>query len=132
MAANAFNVETAAQDFAGYGRRILLDERTSDFHRGYHIWVEVNGWTLSATWDRGTYCTGARGSGGVFPLDSEPSPSSPDAEIGVWPEGGSLIELHDDTVEGWVSPASFIEAIEAAERDDIDGIRAALIRREIG
>jgi len=34
------------------------------------------------------------------------------------------------TVAGWISPTSFLAAVEAAERDDEDGIRSALARRE--
>jgi hypothetical protein len=127
-----FNIETAARDFAGPGREITRDERTSEFHAGLHIWVKVNGWTFSATWDRATYCSGARPGGNLGALDDKPEPVSPDAEIGVWRTDSDegMIELHGDTVEGWVSPASFLAAIEAAERDDEDAIRAALVRSE--
>ena len=132
----SFNLETAAQDFAGEGREIQCpwlrpEEWAAGMDRGPYsrrqMLLSVNGWTLSAVWGFGTYCTAGRSQG--ITTDDFPQ-ESPDAEIAVWKGDGPMIELHGDTVEGWVSPASFVAAIEAAERDDEDGIRAALVRTE--
>lgn len=127
----SFNLATAAEDFAGPGREIKMDERRgSEYHNGLHIWIDVNGWTFSAGWDRGMYCSGAR-RGELLSSTEDPLPESPDAEVAVWQgDDADLIELHGNTVEGWVSPASLLAAVAAAERDDIDGIRAALVRTE--
>lgn len=127
--ADAFNIETAAQDFAGEGRTIgITNEDTGNRDYSYsrrQMKLKVNGWTFSAIWGTGAYCTGARQDGFIT---GDTPPSSPDAEIAVWRDGGSMIDLHGDTVEGWVLPSSFVAAVEATERDDEEGIRAALVR----
>jgi hypothetical protein len=88
--------------------------------------LTVNGWTFSAIWGFGTYCTGARREGFV----DEPPAESPDAEIAVWKGDGPMIDLGGDAVAGWIPPTSFLAAVEAAERDDEIGIRSALVRCE--
>lgn len=124
----SFNLYTATVDFAGPGRVIECPtgvEVPGIVRR--QMLLKVNGWTFSAVWGFGTYCSGARE--GAHYLD-EPPTESPDAEVAVWRGDGPMIELHQDTVEGWISPASFLSAVEAAERDDEDAIRAALVRRQ--
>lgn len=124
-----FDLATAAEDFNGPHRHVeVIESRTGslDYCR-LQMKVTVNGWTFSAVWGTGTYCSGARGHG---PILAATPKQSPDAEVAVWKGDGPMIELHGDTVEGWVSPASFLEAVEAAERDDEAGIRAALVRGE--
>jgi hypothetical protein len=137
MAPTSFDIETAAQDFAGPGRQITCPhymdgELEANEKVGLplrkQMLVEVNGWVLSAVWGRGTYCTGARSVGTIL---DDPPPVSPDAEVAAWREGEPFLPLHGDDVEGWVSPASFLAAIEAAERDDEGGVRAALVRSEV-
>jgi hypothetical protein len=119
-----FDIATAAEDFAGEGRRVeVISESVSGAFRRRQMKLTVNGWTFSAIWGSGAYCTAARESG----LVADPPPASPDAEIAVWPGDGSMIRLGDDTVAGWVSPANFLAAVEGAERDDESDIRAALL-----
>jgi len=133
-APGAFNIETAAKDFAGPGRKVECPVKAPGEDQAIEccglpprrqMKLSVNGWTFSAIWGYGTYCTAARSES----AHRDPSPTSPDAEIAVWRDNGGMIDLHGDSVEGWVSPASFLEAVEAAERDDEDAIRAALVRR---
>lgn len=130
MIPNGFNIETAAEDFAGEGRSIeIVNETKPGGSVRRQMLLTVNGWTFSAIWGFGTYCTMAREMG--VPID-EPPAESPDAEIAVW-KGDSpstMIELGDDTVAGWIPPTSLLAAVEAAERDDEMGIRSALIRGE--
>lgn len=123
----SFNLQTVAADFAGPGRDIECPAgEVSGIVRSQML-LKVNGWTFSAIWGFGTYCSGARE--GTTYLD-DPPPKSPDAEVAVWRGDGPMIKLHEDRVEGWVSPASLFSAVEAAERDDEDAIRAALVRRQ--
>lgn len=128
MAPKSFDLQTAATDFAAPGRDIECPagREVSGVARRQML-LKVNGWTFSAVWGFGTYCSGARE--GATYLDAPPT-ESPDAEIAVWRDEGTMIQIHDDTVEGWVLPASFLSAVEAAERDDEDAIRAALVRRQ--
>lgn len=134
MIPSNFNIETAAEDFAGEGRKIQCPHVPPDFPedsvwtaRRRQMLLTVNGWTFSAVWGFGTYCTAARENG--LAIDQPPA-ASPDAEIAVWKGDGPMIDLGDDTVAGWVPPTSFLAAVEAAERDDEQGIRSALVRRE--
>lgn len=122
-----FNIETAAEDFAGPGRSIKIRNERTDYRPRRQMKLTVNDWTFSAIWGFGGYCTGARAGGGY---SEHPPPSSPDAEVAVWKGDGPMIKLHGDTVEGWVSPAAFLAAVEAAERDDEAGIRDALRRSD--
>jgi hypothetical protein len=136
MAARNFDIATGAEDWAAPGREVECPvtepgeaefiEKYGSLTRRQQMYIRVNGWTFSAVWGSGTYCTGARAAG----LMSEPPPCSPDAEIAVWRGDGGMIDLHGDSVEGWVLPASLEAAIAAAEQDDEDGIRAALVARE--
>jgi len=137
MAVENFDIATAATDWAAPGREVECPVESpgeADFIKKYgpltvrqQMYIRVNGWTFSAVWGTGTYCTGARLDG----AGSKPLPCSPDAEIAVWRgDSGDLIELHGDSVEGWVAPASLEAAIGAAEQDDEAAIRAALVRRE--
>lgn len=125
-----FNIETAAQDFAGKGRVVKCpighgrEEDVGRYARRQML-IHVNGWTFSAIWGFGTYCTAGRGLG----VDVPPV-ESPDAELAAWKGEGSMIDLDGDSVEGWVSPTSLLAAVAAAERDDEEGIRAALVRTE--
>lgn len=135
-APRAFNIETAAKDFAGPGRTVTCPVRTpreveadGPFARR-QMRIEVNGWTLSAVWGRGTYCTAGR-EGWPDSAPDAPPVESPDTEVAAWKGDGEMIELHGDTVEGWVSPEGVLAAVAAAERDDEDGIRAALVRTEV-
>lgn len=134
-----FNIETAAEDFAGPGRRVecpvrLSGEEESGLSEHYfarrQMYIHVGEWTLSAVWGNGTYCTaGRRFLGGGRSHVAAPD-SSPDAEVAAWKSEGRMIDLHGDSVEGWISPASLLAAVAAAERDDEEGIRAALVRSE--
>lgn len=124
----SFNIETAAQDFAGEGRTINIENTERPERTMRRMQIAVNGWVFSVIWGHGAYCTGARA--GVAAYVDHPPAESPDAEIAVWRKGDKMIELHGDTVEGWVSPESLLAAVAAAERDDEDGIRAALVRTE--
>jgi hypothetical protein len=131
--AKSFNLVTAVQDFAGEGREIECPkfrpgEDTTGHYARRQMLLKVNGWTFSAVWGFGTYCAGARPNGGFPDLDETPPAESPDAEIAVWKGDGPMIELGDDTVAGWIAPAAFIAAVEAAERNDELGIRSALVR----
>jgi hypothetical protein len=131
---SSFDTATATQDWAGAGREIECpvvrpgEEAIKSPHPRRQMLLKVNGWTFSAVWGFGTYCTAARPAG--LPLDAPPE-ESPDAEIAAWRDEGPMIDLHGDTVEGWVSPASLLAAISAAELDDEAGIRAALARSEV-
>lgn len=130
----AFDIATAVEDFAGPGREIR-EEPDCEFDNlswpRRHIWVHTAGWVLSATWSWGTYCTGARQNHPLDFLDHDSPSISPNAEVAVWRESEEeMIELDGDSVQGYVSPAAFLAAIEAAERDDEEGIRRALIRGE--
>lgn len=137
-----FDIDTAIEDFAGPGREIhkgvgdreLFDGREVFSER--HIWIRVNGWTISVTWGTGTYSTAGRDLGAYASWDRATSKESPNAEVAAWRtrdgETGraSLIELDGDSVAGWQSPAAVVGAIEAAEHDDEEGIRSALSRKE--
>lgn len=136
----SFDIETAAQDFAAPGRSIEVkcddfSSRPGSHFSERHIWIEVNGWTFSATWGSGTYSTAGRDCGAWSSFSRPTDKVSPNAEVAVWNsrdgETGraEMIQIGDDNVEGWVSPTSLIAALEAAERDDEDGIRSALARR---
>lgn len=123
-----FNTATAVKDFAGE-RRWITTETSRNAHMTTHrmrLFLD-NGWQFSAVWGAGSYCSGCRNG---LSYDYHPPAVSPDAEVAVWKGRGPMIQLDNDTVAGWVSPAAFLAAVKAAERDDEDGIRAALTAGE--
>jgi hypothetical protein len=129
-APRSFNIETAAADFAGPGREIevVCDDDHGTF-RVRRMKVTAGPWTLSVIWGTGAYCKGARRGEDAFGRGlPEDYVESPDAEVAAWRGESGMIQIEDDTVQGWVCPKGVVEAIEAAEADDEDGIRAALIK----
>lgn len=123
----AFDMASAAEDFAGEGRTIELfdggDEGTGPERRmRLHT---ANGWHFSAIWGFGSYTANARAP--EFLANRHPPTRSEDAEVMVWKGEGSALVLDHDTVVGWVSPTRFLAAVEAAERDDQDAIRETLL-----
>lgn len=127
-----FDPATAAEVFGGPGRtvQVEVDGRAGSQYVRRGAKIRVNGWTFSVIWGYGSYSTAAR-MGWVEGGFDVPIPEcSPDAEIACWKGDGGMINLHGDTVEGWVAPASLLAALVAAEADDIDAIRAALVRTD--
>jgi len=124
-----FDRDTAEQVFGGKGRTVRFenpDHFGPEFPRGNHIWIDTaNGWTFSATWNLGTYCTAGRinweAPGPI--MQQKTPPTSPNAEVAFWRDGGGLTPINGDSVIGYITPERLLTAIEAAERDD----KAAII-----
>lgn len=111
------SVATCVEDFAGPGRVVKVFRE-----QGCHVKFD-NGWTVSIQWSPFHYCSNRTYDD--FDVRA-PSPDSTDAEVAAWKGEGSMIELGDDSVAGWQPIGAIKEALEAASRDDMDGVQAAL------
>lgn len=88
--------------------------------KGFHIMLS-NGWTLSVQFGGGNYCDN---------YDAEigkqwwPECQSSTAEIAMWKNGGSMVNINGDTVEGYVNADTVARVIGFLLNDDIEGVRA--------
>ena len=128
-----FDRDTAEHVFGGKGRTVRFEDPEhfgAGWLRGNHIWIDTpNGFTFSATWNLGTYCTAGRidweAPGPI--MQQKPPPTSPNAEVAFWRDGsGGMIAINGDTVIGYITPERLLTAIEAAERNDEAAIIVAL------
>lgn len=95
-----FDVKTCAEDFAGPGRKVAVENKTTDFSTRRGMKIKVNGgWTLSCIWGFGAYCDGARQMIAPGHMDhlEHPPEDSPNAEVAAWKGDGKMIEI--DTLE---------------------------------
>lgn len=120
------SITTAEQDFAGPGRHVDLFR-----NQGVHVKFD-NGWVLSIQWSPFHYSSNRDLMADPdFRYDS-PSPDATEAEVAAWKgEDGAMIALGGDTVAGWVPAADVMAALEAAAKDDEEGIREALTRSQV-
>jgi hypothetical protein len=124
-----FSVETAEQDWAGNGRVVEATTETTSYSTRHGMRVTTkNGWTFSAIWGYGSYCTTARSSEpNGFGLVEHPPAEAPNAEVAIWKGKGSMLKMPDgDSVAGYVHPDDFQEALKLAEADDLDAATRAL------
>ena len=124
-----FDVATAAEDFGYPGRVVKPYTDRKELLTRHGMKVHVAGWTFSAIWGFGAYCSNFK-----FDLrDSDPPPHSADAEVALWPRGGnrmSPLTPEGDSIIGHVSPAAFLKGVEAAEGGmDATGIGEAILEQ---
>ena len=94
--------------------------------RGFHLTFD-NGWTISVQIGYGNYC--ANRDKGSF--DTVPEPS-PDAEIAVMNPKGEMVELVNDTVQGWVSTEKVADAITLVQAGQIKKLCEMLAAQSSG
>ena len=119
--AEAFDVETFAEDFAGPGRTLAAESTDRGNLVGHLGRVNLdNGWWFSAIWGWGSYTYNARLGPGDYRAD--PPARSLDAEVMPGSPNDDRLDLDGDTVAGWISPAQFEAAIRAAEENDPESV----------
>lgn len=115
----------------GSGRTVLMRDNPDRGYSQFGMHVTVGDWVISCQWGTGTYSTAGRAEDGFsWPMKGTGRRFSPDAEVAFWNKADDdegLREFPDgDTVQGWVKPEAVLRALEAADRNDGDGIRLAL------
>ena len=79
--------------------------------KGFHI-VFANGWTVSVQFGPGNYC---EHHDRMFSEDEAcGKEGSSNAEVAAWGPDGKMVNLGDDTVRGWQSPAAILALLNAA------------------
>lgn len=125
-----FDAETAERDWGGPGREIEKHPR-----HPYGIRIRLSsGWEFSAIWGSMSYTNNARGSEagflGTFRDPAEINRRSFDAEVMPLNPDGNWVDFGGDiNVASFVTPTMFAQCLEAAARDDDDGVIRALTHR---
>jgi hypothetical protein len=95
--------------------------------KGFHI-TFPNRWTVSVQFGWGNYCE--HHDCEAYPekclLGEKPqcgANGSVNAEVAAWGPGGELINMGDDTVRGWQTPAAILALLNAAANGDLAGGR---------
>lgn len=85
--------------------------------KGFHI-TFANGWTVSVQFGPGNYCQNYDREIGREDEESARE-GSESAEVATWGPDGAMLNLGDDTVRGWQSPAAVLVLLNAAASGDL-------------